>query len=140
MQSSQTVSEEKLSCVIEQLPSELTWQWEEKNGVLLTKFARDKKESILAELQGIFPHQWNKKSTATIPSELKEQLGEFKVIAKEQLIFSIPSSDNSPAISAIWWPWGHGGTYSLRLLYLAQNYCYQAKPKISFWQKVKAAF
>lgn len=44
------------------------------------------------------------------------------LLTKEQLIFTRPASDETPAIAIIWWPWGHGATYSMRIKILTTDY------------------
>ncbi|WP_440876886.1 hypothetical protein [Thalassotalea sp. PLHSN55] len=119
------------------LGHELSWRWEARFSVMLSEFARDKKDKTLVALRKGFPHEWNKKTIKQAPPELKSQLGEFTKLNKEQLIFSLPASDNHPTIIALWWPWGHGGTYSLRLLLVPETYLYQPQQS-SFFDKIKS--
>ncbi len=121
------------------LGEELTWRWEARLSVMLSEFARDKKDKTLVALRNAFPHEWNKKNIKKSPVELKKQLGELAKLQKEQLIFSLPANGEHPTIVAIWWPWGHGGTYSLRLLILPHGYNYQPSND-SFITKLKQMF
>lgn len=104
------------------LGDELTWRWEATNAALLTEFSWEKKDRILALLRELFSEEWNKKSIKKAPKPLKDELGEFTSMSKQQLIFTRPASDDSPALAVIWWPWGHGATYSMRLKVLNINY------------------
>ena len=49
-------------------------------------------------------------------------MGDLAKITKDQKILALPENDKTPAITALWWPWGHGGTYSLRIKVLDQSY------------------
>ena len=100
----------------------LNWQWESDRGALLAEFARDKKERTLAILMQKFPDHWDKKSIKLMPKSLKSQLAVLTKLTKEQYLFTIPATSEQPTILAIWWPWGHGATISLRLMVLTETY------------------
>jgi len=73
-------------------------------------------------LRELFTEEWDKKSIKKAPKTIKEELGELANLSKEQLIFTRPANNETPAIAVIWWPWGHGATYSMRIKLLATNY------------------
>lgn len=108
--------------IIESLGEIFKWKWEENRQALLSEFARDKKDICLPVLRKNFIDEWDNKNIKKAPKQLKSQLGELAKLSKEQKLFTRPATDNHPALLAIWWPWGHGGTYSLRLVILAESY------------------
>ena len=126
----------------QQLGDNITWKYEERLSVMLSEFAQNKSAVILEILQVSFPHQWDKKSVKQLPSELKAQLNDLVQLTKEQLIFTIPANGSMPAMVAFWWPWGHGGTYSLRIKLLSESYHFDpsAKVNIGFLAKLKQFF
>jgi len=114
---------EELTLALRQsLGDNITWKYEERFTVMLSEFAQNKSAVILEILQKSFPHQWDKKSVKQLPNELKMQLDDSAKVTNQQLIFSVPANDTMPAIVAFWWPWGHGGTYSLRIKLLKESY------------------
>lgn len=107
----------------QQLRDDLVWQWDDRLSVLLTEFAQNKSHDVITVLRDAFAHEWNKKNIKKAPQDLKHQLGDLTTLNKEQKIFTLPAtSDSQPTMVAIWWPWGHGGTYSLRLMLLNDSY------------------
>lgn len=104
------------------LGDELTWRWEERQSALLAEFSWEKKDRILTILRQLFPQEWDRKNIKKAPKNLKDELGELALLTKEQLIFTRPASDETPAIAIIWWPWGHGATYSMRIKILTTDY------------------
>lgn len=104
------------------LSDELTWRWEEKQSVLLSEFSWEKKERILTMVRSLFSEEWHKQNIKNAPKTLKDELGELANISKEQLIFTRPASEETPALAIIWWPWGHGATYSMRIKILNCDY------------------
>ena len=103
------------------LGDELTWRWDESKSALLTEFSWEKKERILTILRSLFSEEWHKKNIKKSPKALKLELAEYTNLIKEQLIFTKPATADFPAIALIWWPWGHGATYSMRLKILTSN-------------------
>ena len=107
-----------------QLGEQHKWQWEGQREVLLSEFSKDKIEATLAVLREHYCHEWDRKSIKKAPKALKQQLGELAVLYKEQKLFTRPGEDGQPSAVAVWWPWGHGGTYSLRVKLLDETYQY----------------
>jgi len=105
-----------------QLGEQHKWQWEGQREVLLSEFSKDKIEATLAVLREHYCHEWDRKSIKKAPKALKQQLGELAVLYKEQKLFTRPGEDGQPSAVAVWWPWGHGGTISLRIKPLPKTY------------------
>lgn len=104
------------------LGDQITWRWDEQQSALLTEFSWEKKERMLTVLRQLFSEEWHRKSIKKAPKIIKAELGDLAHLTKEQLIFTRPATDKSPAFALIWWPWGHGGTYSMRLIALNNDY------------------
>ncbi len=130
------------SSVTTPLGDELKWRWEDKMSALLAEFSWEKKERILKQLRQLFSDEWNKKSIKKAPKALKEELGQLAQLNKEQLVFTRPATENSPALAMIWWPWGHGATYSMRIKVLNINYSAEdiANSQASFISKLARHF
>ncbi|MBA6377823.1 MULTISPECIES: hypothetical protein [unclassified Colwellia] len=128
--------------IIHLLGEQLTWRWEDRFSAMLSEFSRDKKDKTLDALRQQFQHEWNKKTAKKAPQEIKEYLGPLIKLNKDQLILARPATDSTPAIIALWWPWGHGGTYSLRLAVLDSPYEYDesAQSDGKFLSRIKNMF
>ena len=126
MQHSQQAIEQATIDIKNALGEVYKWGWEEARQVLLSEFSQDKSNVAIEILRQNFVDEWNHKSFSKAPKAfkkaLKTQLGPLAKLSKEQRLFTRPASDEQPAVIAIWWPWGHGGTYSLRLLILNESY------------------
>jgi hypothetical protein len=121
---SQEKVEELTHPLICSLGDQLSWRWEDRFSVMLSEFSRDKKDKTLSVLRQQFQHEWDKKTIKKAPTEIKDHLGPLIKLSKDQLILACPATDSTPAMIALWWPWGHGGTYSLRLTLLDSPYEY----------------
>ncbi len=108
----------------QQLGDNIYWQYDERLSAMLSEFAQNKSSAILLLIQQSFPHQWDKKSIKNLPKLLKEQLGQLANVKKQQLLFTRPATDTEPTMIACWWPWEHGGTFSLRIKLLDESYQY----------------
>jgi hypothetical protein len=139
---SQEKIEEFTQPLIGLLGDQLSWRWEDRFSVMLSEFSRDKKDKTLSTLRQEFQHEWNKKTIKKAPSEIKDHLGPLIKLSKDQLILACPATDSTPAMIALWWPWGHGGTYSLRLALLDSPYeCIEVSAKNdSLFQRLKNIF
>tara|TARA_R110000787_G_scaffold182726_1_gene294789 strand:+ start:85030 stop:85464 length:435 start_codon:yes stop_codon:yes gene_type:complete len=104
------------------LGDELTWRWDDKLSTLLTEFSWEKKDQILLILRQLFTEEWSNKNIKKSPQAIKDELGELAKLTKEQLIFTRPATVDTPALAILWWPWGHGATYSIRIKILSVNY------------------
>ncbi|MGB1263190.1 MAG: hypothetical protein ACPG52_09790 [Cognaticolwellia sp.] len=110
------------STITTPLGDELNWRWEDKLAALLTEFSWEKKERILITLRQLFSEEWQKNNIKKAPKALRDELGELAHLSKQQLIFTRPANETTPALAVIWWPWGHGATYSMRIKILSSNY------------------
>jgi hypothetical protein len=123
-----------------QLGEDLTWQYEARFSSMLSEFSRNKSSNILLLLQGNFVHQWDKTSIKKLPLPLKDELHPLAEMRKKQLLFTLPATEKVPTVIACWWPWEHGGTYSLRVKLLKESYNFGQKPatKSGLFYKFKA--
>ncbi|WP_286234231.1 hypothetical protein [Thalassotalea sediminis] len=97
------------------LGDNIQWTYEARYGVMLSEFAQNKSADVYDKLVPMFQFQWDDKAAKKLPKALKGELKDLARVGKNQKLLFIPQHDNTPAIAAFWWPWGHGGTYSLRL-------------------------
>ncbi|SEL86460.1 hypothetical protein SAMN05216262_12725 [Colwellia chukchiensis] len=104
------------------LGNELTWRWDAEFSALLTEFSWEKKVRVLQVLQQLFSEQWHKGNIKKAPKVLHTELAELAQLNKNQLIFTRRANHKTPALALIWWPWGHGSTYSMRIKILNGNY------------------
>lgn len=118
-----SVEIEKVTAVIcQKIQTEIKWRYEEKLNVMLSEFSQMTSIHVIEELRSIFPHEWNDKNIDTTPLALFDELAGFNKLTKNQIIFTMPASETEPGFAAIIWPWGHGGTFSLRLKPLKNSY------------------
>ena len=134
--------EEVTDYLVAAIGSDYTWRWDEQKNVRLSEFASNKKEKIFASLEQLFEHKWDIKTMKHAPKSLKQQLGQLTKLKPQQVLFTSPANDNRPMLLAIWWPWGHGGTVSLRLTALIDSYepSEISQPKDSLSTLIKKLF
>jgi len=128
--------------IIDELEDLLKWRWEDNKDMLLSEFAIGKSEAILPVLDQHFTHQWDKNSSKYAPPNLKNELKGLIKLSKDQQVFTTPPQNNKPTLVALWWPWGHGSTVSLRLTMISEPYEYiepnfSKNPIVRLFQKAK---
>lgn len=104
------------------LGDNIPWKYEEKLTAMLSEFAQNKSDVVLENLRNTLTDEWHSKTVKKLPNAIKEQLGDLAKLSKNQRILALPAERSSPAIVALWWPWDHGGTYSLRIKVLENSY------------------
>lgn len=124
------------------LDKSLVWRFDDRFNAMLSEFAQNRADDVLSSLRNIFPHEWHAKVNKFIPSEIRNQLGVLGKLNKEQLMLAKPATESEPAIVALWWPWGHGGTYSLRIFTLNNDFDLIPIPvhKPSLFSRVRGMF
>ena len=116
--------------------SDLEWEWDAKHQVILTHFARNFAQDILTVIERNLPDTWHNKNIKKAPKALSEQLSPYGKLSTEQKILTMSATDESPGLIVIWWPWGHGNTYSLRIGLLDTHYDLANHAPQSWWQRL----
>ncbi len=122
--------------ICDDLQNDLAWRYEDRLQAMLSEFAQNRSEPILDKIREAFPDEWHKKNIKTAPKELVAQLADLAKLEKDQLLFTIAAKQEHPAFVAIWWPWGHRGTYSLRIKPLKNSYDINNKRSGGFFSKL----
>jgi len=124
----------------ELLGHSLLWKYEVKFNGMLSEFAQNKSDAILESLREIFEDEWDAKTVKKVPKGIKIQLGNLAKITKKQKLLALPATEKTPAIVALWWPWDHGGTYSLRFKILKHNYDKSPEQSSGLFSMLKRLF
>ncbi|QOL25314.1 hypothetical protein LP316_13585 [Thalassotalea sp. LPB0316] len=120
--------------------ADLAWEWDDKHQVLLTHFARNFAPDIQALVAKELPEHWHVNNFKSAPRILREQLIRYGKLSKGQHYYTKSATDDCPALIAIWWPWGHGSTYSLRFGLLEHSYDLGQMAEPSIWHRLKKVF
>jgi len=83
------------------LDKSLVWRFDDRFNAMLSEFAQNRAEDVLASLRNLFPHEWQAKLNKFIPSEIRSQLGTLSKLNKEQLMWAKPATESEPAIVAL---------------------------------------
>lgn len=124
----------------ESLGDNIPWKYEEKLAVMLSEFAQNKSDVVLEKLRITLTDEWHSKTAKKLPKAIKMQLGDLAKLSKNQKILAVPAKEESPAMVALWWPWDHGGTYSLRVKVLESSYEYMPEESSGIYSWFKGLF
>ena len=91
-----------------------TCAWDDQSQALLAEFSVDHADPIMAILLQTFPHSWDSKTIKKADPILKHKAQNFAQLKKSQLLMT-KDIDGSEDLMAVWWPWGHGATVSIRV-------------------------
>lgn len=108
------------------------WVWEERHQAIQGAFSIDKADEIKNKLQGYFSQVWDDKTFKKADIEVKRRAGVFANLKPSQKLFT---DSDATDLLAVWWPWGHGATISVRL-FLAHSTYYEEKH--TFFQKIRS--
>ena len=108
--------EQACSPLLNESKTMLEWNWDERFDAILCEFSSDKQEQVLSLLSRHFPIQWNASSIKKAPPQIRQQSGIFAELRKGQMLFTNDPEEPNKLFAAIW-PWGHGATVSLRILF-----------------------
>ena len=138
----QEKTEQATAHLIEVFGENYSWQWDERMQMRLSEFAANKQTVMLDMLASQFEHHWHHKNIKKAPTELLAQLGDLKKLKPQQRIFTSLATEDAPALMAVWWPWGHGSTISLRLALLEEGYQLSEMPqgRDNFFTVIKKLF
>lgn len=97
------------------LPDTLEYEWDDRFGGVLAAFATVSRDQIFAIVGAQLDQHWNNNTIASAPNNIKTALKEFGGLAKGQQLFACGLTENV-VLLGLWWPWGHGGTISIRFV------------------------
>ena len=101
--------------IVDNLPRFLKWEWDEQTNGALAIMEIDASSRVLAALEARFTHQWTHKTLRKAPPAIKAAIKAFGGLRAKQQAFATVLADDL-VLLGLWWPWGHGGTVSVRLV------------------------
>jgi hypothetical protein len=94
--------------------------WDDRLQSLLAEFSVDHSVPIKAILLQSFPHCWDSKTIKKAHPILKHKAQNFALLKKSQELLTT-DINGSADLMAVWWPWGHGATVSIRIFLGSQE-------------------
>jgi hypothetical protein len=92
----------------------LAWKWDNRFEAVLTEFNTEKKAPIRDLLDRHLNYIWDRSMIDKAPEAVRKITGKLGGLMTGQLLFtSDPEQD--AVIFCAWWPWGDGGTVSIRI-------------------------
>jgi hypothetical protein len=76
-----------------------------------TEFEAKARECVADAL----PTEWTQATVSTAPPKLKDYVDRYGGLRAGQFLFSSGSVGGSLVAFGLWWPWGDGGTISMRI-------------------------
>lgn len=100
--------------MLNELPSGLLWEWDDRFDVPLLVFPKDMEEEIRPVVNRHFPNQWDINSIKMSPPAIRKLLDKTFGIRDGQTVLAM-DTNKELFLFALCWPWGDGVTISLRV-------------------------
>jgi len=100
--------------MLNELPSGLAWEWDDRFDVPLLVFPKDMEEEIHTLVKRHFTHQWDINSIKMSPPAIRKLLDKCFGIRDGQTVYAT-DTNREAFLFALYWPWGDGTTISLRV-------------------------
>jgi len=108
-------TEALFSTLASTLPDFLLWEWDEQHHGVLAILEIDAADAALAVLGDCFGESWDRGNIRKAPQLVNRAPRDFGGLHVNQKIFARGVSEDI-ILLGLWWPWGHGGTVSIRLI------------------------
>ena len=108
-------TEQLFSTLASTLPVFLQWEWDEQHNGILAILEIDAADAALAVLGDCFGESWDRGNIRKAPQLVNRAPRDFGGLHTNQKIFARGVTEDI-ILLGLWWPWGHGGTVSIRLL------------------------
>lgn len=90
-----------------------TWEWDAPFECALTTLKQDAEAQGRATLSANLPGAWTRKTLDKAPALAQQVCAQTGGLRGDQLIFTADLGDI--VAYALWWPWGSGSTFSIRI-------------------------
>jgi len=100
--------------MLNELPSALVWEWDDRFDVPLLVFPKDMEEEISTVIKRHFTNQWDINSVKMSPPVIRKLLDKSFGIRGGQIVLATDTTKEA-FLFALYWPWGDGATISLRV-------------------------
>lgn len=97
------------------MPDFLQWEWDDQHDGVVAILEIDAAHAVLAVLDVHCPGDWDRSSIRRAPALVRRARRQFGGLQAKQRIFASALADDV-LLLGLWWPWGHGGSVSIRLV------------------------
>jgi hypothetical protein len=89
------------------------WEWDGRFGCALTTLNQGNEATGRAVLLAHLPAQWTRETLGQAPALVKQVCAVTGGLKGTQFVFSVNLGE--AVIYCLWWPWGDGTTFSVRV-------------------------
>ncbi len=97
------------------LPDYLRWEWDGQHDGVVAILEIAVADQLLAILTQRLGKSWDRGSIRQAPDAVRGAPADFGGLRSGQRIFASGLADEV-LLLGLWWPWGHGGTVSIRFV------------------------
>lgn len=90
-----------------------TWTWDERFTMIASSFPKAQEMQARASMSHALPYAWDMTSLPTAPAGLRAICETTGGLRAGQMLLAGKAGDI--VLFGLWWPWGGGGTFTLRI-------------------------
>jgi hypothetical protein len=91
------------------------WSWDSRMTCITSSFSTEFESKARAAIAEALTQEWASSTVAKAPAVLREYVERYGGLRTSQLLFSSGALGGSLLAFGLWWPWGDGGTVSMRV-------------------------
>jgi hypothetical protein len=91
------------------------WSWDSRMTCITSSFSTEFETKARAAIAEALTSEWASSAISKAPAVLREYVDRYGGLRVSQLLFSSGTLGGSLVAFGLWWPWGDGGTVSMRV-------------------------
>jgi hypothetical protein len=91
------------------------WSWDSRMTCITSSFSTEFESKARAAIAEALTQEWASSTIAKAPAVLRDYVDRYGGLRAGQLLFSSGALGGSLLAFGLWWPWGDGGTVSMRV-------------------------
>jgi hypothetical protein len=91
------------------------WSWDSRMVCVTSSFSTEFETKARAAIAEALTVEWTSSSIGRAPPLLRDYVDRYGGLRHGQVLFSSGNTAGSLSAFGLWWPWGDGGTISMRI-------------------------
>ena len=91
------------------------WSWDSRMICITSSFSTEFETKARASIAEGFPVEFTSVTIAKAPTFLRDYVDRYGGLRQGQMLFTSGALGGSLVAFGLWWPWGDGGTISMRV-------------------------
>jgi hypothetical protein len=115
---------------VDTFQDKLAWEWDDRFEAVLATCTTANKEDIQLSLKSLLKTIWDNSNTEDAPDVVLDAISHFGGLMPGQLLFTSDLNQDI-LLCCVWWPWGDGETFSIRVAPYPKKISDEDKPELN---------